>query len=525
MLAIFSSSFLLIDLAMLFDAPRSELFDFSPRFAANAAPAAICCFLDFAGIQLLRCSCLRRSQIASSTFSHRLTRAKANPIKGMAASLSDQVKVVRDAALALEPNCRGLLEAIGDAQFVLIGEASHGTHEFYATRAELTRRLIAEKDFHMIALEADWPDALRVNRYVRGTGSDSSADEALRDFQRFPQWMWRNTVMLEFVQWLRDWNGKLAQGKPAAGIYGMDLYSLHASIDSVLQYLDKVDPEAARRARNRYACFEHFGQDPQTYGYATTAGVAEPCEEEVVAQLTDLRRKYGELMGRDGQHASDEFFYAEQNARLVTNAERYYRSMFRGRESSWNLRDRHMTETLQALVNHFDSGRTKIVVWAHNSHLGDARATEMSARGELNVGQLVRERFGANAFAIGFSTYRGTVTAARDWGDPAERRNVRPGLAGSYEELFHETGVPRFWLDLREVDSGAIEVLSEPRVERAIGVIYRPETERWSHYFESRLPEQFDVMIHLDETRALEPLERTGEWERGELPETFPSTL
>src|SRR5438067_5927217 len=217
----------------------------------------------------------------------------------------------------------------------------------------------------------------------------------------------------------------------------MDLYSLHSSIEAVLRYLEKVDPDAAKRARHRYACFEFFGPDPQTYGYATTRGQVESCEDEVVAQLIELRRKYGELMSRNGNVAVDEFFYAEQNARLVANAERYYRSMFRGRDASWNLRDAHMTETLGALIGHFDSGRSKVVVWAHNSHLGDARATEMSKRGEWNVGQLTRERFGGRVFGIGFSTYSGTVTAARDWGDPAESRRVRPALVGSYEELFH----------------------------------------------------------------------------------------
>jgi len=237
-----------------------------------------------------------------------------------------------------------------------------------------------------------------------------------------------------------------------------------------------------------------------------------------------LRRKYGEFMSRDGQVAKDEFFYAEQNARLVTNAERYYRSMFREHEESWNLRDKHMTETLAALIGHFDSGRSKVIVWAHNSHLGDARATEMSARGECNVGQLTRERFGERVFGIGFSTYSGTVTAAHDWGDPAECRRVRPGLPGSYEELFHATEVPRFWLNLREANA-ATKLLRERRLQRAIGVIYRPETERWSHYFDACLPEQFDALIHLDETRALEPLERNSEWVRGELPETYPEGL
>ena len=267
-----------------------------------------------------------------------------------------------------------LIELAGEAQFVLIGEASHGTHDFYAPRAELTRRLIDEKGFRIVALEADWPDMLRVHRYVTGRANERGAAEALGDFRRFPAWMWRNTVMVEFVNLLRGWNLHPDRKNDRAGIFGMDLYSMHASMESVLGYLDKVDSEAARRARRRYSCFEHFGEDPQAYGYATTRGHSEPCEDEVVAQLIELRRKYGEFMSRDGQVAKDEFFYAEQNARLVTNAERYYRSMFHGREESWNLRDKHMTETLAALIGHFDSGRSKVIVWAHNSHLGDARA-------------------------------------------------------------------------------------------------------------------------------------------------------
>jgi erythromycin esterase-like protein len=416
-----------------------------------------------------------------------------------------------------------LIELAGDAQIVLIGEASHGTHDFYATRAELTRRLIEEKGFDLVALEADWPDMLRVHRYATGRTEEGDATEALGDFRRFPAWMWRNTVMVEFVEWLREWN--LAPGRDAGvGIFGMDLYSMHASMESVLGYLDKVDPDAARRARDRYGCFEFFGQDPQLYGYATTRGQAESCEDEVVAQLTDLRRKYGELIGRDGEIAEDEFFYAEQNARLVANAERYYRSMFRGRDESWNLRDAHMTETLRALLSRSKSGRSKVVVWAHNSHLGDARATEMSKRGEWNVGQLTRERFSERVFGIGFSTYSGTVTAARDWGGFAERRRVRPGLPGSYEELFHATGTPRFWLDLRERNA-TTDLLKARRLQRAIGVIYRPDTERWSHYFEACLPEQFDALIHFDETRALQPLEITSQWEEGELPVTYPEGL
>jgi erythromycin esterase-like protein len=331
--------------------------------------------------------------------------------------------------------------------------------------------------------------------------------------------MWRNTVIADFVSWLKQWN---VRNQNAAGIYGMDLYSMHRSIESVLEYLERNDPAAARRARDRYACFEHFSVEPQLYGQATVIRGKEPCEDEVIEQLVEMRRQYREFISRNGHTAEEEFFSAEQNARLVMNAERYYRAMFHGRDESWNLRDAHMFETLNELLAHLDSGRAKIVVWAHNSHLGDARATEMSERGELNVGQLVRERLGHRACAVGFSTYTGTVTAASDWGGPAERKRVRPALAGSYEELFHGTGMPAFWLDLREQNESTA-LLRKERIQRAIGVIYRPETERFSHYFAARLPEQFNAMIHFDETRALEPIERTSEWERGELPETYPS--
>jgi erythromycin esterase-like protein len=374
----------------------------------------------------------------------------------------------------------------------------------------------------VIAIEADWPDASRAHRYVRGMSDDADANTALSGFRRFPAWMWRNTVVVEFVEWLRKFNKDIDPKRAPAGFYGMDLYSLHASIDAVLSYLQKVDPDAAKRARLRYSCFDHFSREPQEYGYAATVGVTESCEDVVVEQLAELQRKAGEFLSRDGEVAAEELFFAEQNARLVKNAEQYYRSMFRGRASSWNLRDRHMVETIEALVAHLDGSRQpKAIIWAHNSHLGDARATEMSQHGELNVGQLICERFGKESVLIGFSTHHGTVTAASDWGERAERKNVRPALEGSYEELFHQTGLSRFWIALRNVGD-KVGVLYEPRLERANGVIYRPETERLSHYFHARLPKQFDAIIHIDETRAVEPLERTSIWDKGELPETYP---
>src|SRR6059058_736961 len=414
-----------------------------------------------------------------------------------------------------------LLELIGDARIVLLGEASHGTHEFYFERAEISKRLIAEKNFTVLAIEADWPDASRVHRYVRGSSNDANPSEALAGFRRFPAWMWRNTVVVEFVEWLRQFNKDVDPKRAPAGFYGMDLYSLHTSIDAVLEYLEKVDAEAARRARLRYSCFDHFSREPQEYGYATTVGAIESCEQAVIEQLTELQRKATELLSRDGEVAAEEFFFAEQNARLVKDAEQYYRAMFRGRASSWNLRDRHMVDTVESLVAHLNGSRQpKAIIWAHNSHLGDARATEMSHYGEVNVGELIRERFGNDSVLIGFTTHHGTVTAASDWGAPAERKNVRRALRGSYEALFHETGLPWFWIDLR--GAGQIGVLQQRRIERAIGVIYRPESERLSHYFHARLPEQFDAIIHIDETQAVEPLERTSIWEEGELPETYP---
>ena len=423
-----------------------------------------------------------------------------------------------------------LLEFIGSARFVLLGEASHGTHEFYRQRAQITKRLIQEKGFTAVAVEADWPDAYRINRYVRGQSEDADAVEALAGFKRFPAWMWRNADVLDFIGWLRSYNDSLAPGAEKAGFYGLDLYSLHASIEAVLHYLDKVDPAGAQRARHRYACFEHFGQDPQEYGYAAGLGLSHTCESEVVSQLIDLQRRAREYALRDGRVAADDFFYAEQNARLVKNAEHYYRTMFRGRVSSWNLRDMHMAETLDSLVEHFaqqgqeaKSGQeAKIVLWAHNSHLGDARATQMGRAGEWNVGQLVRQKHGRDSVAIGFTTYTGTVTAASNWGGPAERKRVRPGRMGSYEWLFHDTGMPAFLLTLPP-DTHVAKGLGEPMLERAIGVIYLPESELASHYFQARLADQFDAVIHFDQTRAVEPLERTGEWEVGEPAETFPS--
>lgn len=434
--------------------------------------------------------------------------------------------VIKDAARRLSGRHEDydpLLQRVGNARLCLLGEATHGTHEFYRERAEITKRLIKEKGYTAVAVEADWPDAFRVNRYVRGLSNDKDANEALDGFKRFPTWMWRNTVVIDFVEWLRDYNASLSQSAPRVGFYGLDLYSLYASIEAVLEYLKKIDPDAASRARYRYSCFEHFKENTQAYGYAASFGLSESCERDVIAQLMDLRRRAAEYASRDGRVALDEFFFAEQNARLVLNAERYYRTMFHGRVESWNLRDQHMAETLDALIDHLSAqgDPSKVAVWEHNSHLGDARSTYMSDYGELNVGQLVRERYGAEAVLVGFTTYTGTVTAASDWDGSAERKRVRPALENSYEDLFHQQEIGNFLIDLKP--GPAAVVLRRPLLERAIGVIYSPQTERQSHYFDARLADQFDVVIHFDETTALEPLERESLWESGEPPETYPT--
>jgi erythromycin esterase-like protein len=415
----------------------------------------------------------------------------------------------------------GLMQRVGDARFVLIGEASHGSHEFYRERAAITRRLIIERGFTAVAVEADWPDAYRVNRYVRGHGEDADANSALLGFKRFPSWMWRNTDVLGFVDWLRQHNRHAAR---MSGFYGLDLYSLQSSIAAVLEYLDRIDPAAARRARERYGCLDRYGADVQAYGYATGLQLAESCEEEVVTQLIELqRRAAADAMA--GARDGDAFFHAEQNARLVRNAEHYYRSLFRGRTNAWNVRDRHMMEMLQALDAHLSANGepARIVVWAHNSHLGDARATDMAGRGELNLGQLVREAWPDDSVLIGLSTYSGTVTAASDWDAPAQRKRVRPALPESHEALFHALGAGNFWLDLTRHPANA--ALRTPRLQRAIGVIYRPQTERQSHYYLAALAQQFDHVLHFDDTRAVKPLELTAGWHAGELPEAYPTGL
>jgi protein-L-isoaspartate(D-aspartate) O-methyltransferase len=414
----------------------------------------------------------------------------------------------------LEP----LVRRIGDARVVLIGEATHGTSEFYRMREQLTRRLIEKNGFRFVAIEGDWPDAARIDHYVRHFEFAASEWTA---FARFPTWMWRNTEVRGFVDWLRAFN---AGKEPAnrAAFHGLDLYSLHNSIRSVLDYLADVDPAAEEIARERYGCLTPWQSDPATYGRAALSGSYRSCEKEVVQMLSGILARGREYALRDGERYLD----AVQNARLVANAERYYRIMYYGSRASWNLRDTHMFETLTTLLD-FYGGDSKAVVWAHNSHVGDASATEMAIRGEHNLGQLCRRDFGNRAYLIGFGTYRGAVAAASDWDAPMQVMKVRPAEAKSYERQFHAAtqalAEPRFMLPMRTKRSVALrERLEIPRLERAIGVIYRPDTELASHYFQAILPRQFDEYIWFDETSAVTPF-ATHDLEG--MPDTYPFGL
>lgn len=392
-----------------------------------------------------------------------------------------------------------LLDRIGDSRVVLLGEATHGTSEFYRMRTRITKELILRRGFNFVAVEADWPDAARINQYARHC---PPRQEQWKAFTRFPTWMWRNREALELVEWLRAWNAEISDSERRASFYGLDLYSLFTSINAVISYLSSVDPAMAATARRRYGCLTPWERDPAVYGRAVLSGRYRACEAPVVAMLGEMLKKRIEYCERDGER----FFDAVQNARLVAAAERYYRAMFYGSVESWNLRDQHMFDTLERLLE-FHGPSSKGIVWEHNSHVGNAAATEMGARGELNVGQLSRTRFAERAFLVGFGTDHGTVAAASDWDEPMEIKRIRPSHEASYERLCHDSGVEAFMLHLREpVRPEVRDELGAARLERAIGVIYRPESELMSHYFHACLPRQFDEFIWFDETRAVSPL-------------------
>jgi protein-L-isoaspartate(D-aspartate) O-methyltransferase len=433
-------------------------------------------------------------------------RPRRRPLPERIAAAAEPFSSIENAQLD------GLLSRIGEAKVVLLGEATHGTSEFYSMRARITRALIEEKGFSIVAVEADWPDAGRIDHYVRHR---DAAPAEWKAFTRFPEWMWRNAEVEAFVEWLRRRNAGLAY-EERASFHGLDLYSLYTSIHAVLHYLEGVDPQAARIARSRYGCLTPWESDPATYGRMALAGRYRECETDVAAMLSDMLRKRAEYSARDGERFAD----AVHNARVVANAERYYRVMYYGAEESWNLRDRHMFETLEELLR-ARGPRAKAVVWEHNSHIGDARHTEMSARGELNLGQLCREKYGSAAYLVGFGTDSGTVAAADDWDGPMKIKDVQPSHVESYERQCHESAVASFFLPLNQ-DQELRRQLLAPRLERAIGVIYRPQTELASHYFQAVLPLQFDEYCWFDRTSAVRPLDTARL--RG-MPETYPFGL
>jgi len=454
-------------------------------------------------------------------------------------------------------NFASILNAVGDAEVVMIGEATHGTEEFYRLRAEITKTLIEEKGFSFVAVEGDWPDVYRVNRYAQMAQAeplDASAIEALRDFQRFPTWMWRNHIMANFTEWLKEHNSHIQDSKKRVGVYGLDLYSMFTSAHEVIHYLDEVDPSAAKLARRRYGTLDQYKDEPHDYAAAVMLGISPSCEKAVVQMLVDICRKGPEYLSNKGMVDGEELFYAQENAVVVKDAEEYYRKAYAGGAVTWNLRDRHMHNTLKEILQHYSQKRgwprPKAVVWAHNSHLGDARATSVSEMGEFNIGQLVRQTFGLNkSFNIGFSTYNGTVRAATKWGKPGEVMEINDARPESYEYLLHTAALRAaqaeetkkkplkdknkaegdgeemelesdenemdFAIVLRSnsedvpVDRNLVKMLKESRLERAIGVQYvkDPRKEIHAHYFDAVLPEQFDVVIHVDRTSALRALD------------------
>lgn len=403
-----------------------------------------------------------------------------------------------------DPDLQGLLSRIGDARVVLLGESTHGTEEFYRLRSTISRKLIEEKNFNLIALEADWPDVEGINSYIHGRA------ESWEGFHRFPEWMWRNTAFTDFTKTLRRYN-QSERNQPVS-IFGLDVYSLHASLSAVLDFLSKKDPKNLRLAEGARDCLQPWQDDPTLYGLAVWNEQIKPCENEVFALLRQLHSDLAKKSNSEG------LFSAAQNARVVKNAEEYYRVMYQGSVESWNLRDQHMFDTIQFLLEHHGPS-SKIIIWEHNSHIGNALATQMGSIGEHNVGQLCRQKFGKDAYLVGLMTDHGTVAAASHWGGPMQVISLQPTRADSYETLFHQTGLPHFLLPLRNQNEELLNALQRPRLERAVGVLYLPQSERTSHYFKANLAQQFDEVCWIDETHALTPTTFVTETEE---PDTFP---
>lgn len=430
----------------------------------------------------------------------------------------DQLDIVNLSKLILPFNSpkdySALLDDIGDASLVLIGEATHGSHEFYQVRASITKHLIEEKGFQVIAVEGDWPEVHNINTYIKAQSPSMDEYKALAAFDSFPSWVWYNYDILEFVRWLRNYNDQLIDTHAKVSIYGLDLYSFHSSMKIVIAYLEKHDPKAAELARVRYQCLRNYAKEPVNYAYAVQDGMVPGCKGKIYEQLIELLKI--ELQQREEPGTDlDEQLYITQSAKVVVGAESYYGALLKGPEITWNLRDKHMMETVGTLRQFYQNTLgyvPKMIIWAHNSHVGDARTTQTAHRKEINIGQLAKQQYKDDCYLIGFSTYTGEVTAASTWGGHTERKEVRPALPGSYEHIFHQLELPNFLLFLNEAIS-----LRQPRLQRAIGVIYRPETERMSHYYYSYLLGQFNAIIHIDKTTAVIPMYKAQAWDKGEL--------
>jgi erythromycin esterase len=432
------------------------------------------------------------------------------------ASRQDLRPLVEDAeriAHPLEQNqdLDALIDQIGGARFVLLGEASHGTSEFYSWRARLSQRLIEEKGFSFIAVEGDWPDCYKINRYVKNyENAGQSAYETLQAFDRWPSWMWANWEVAALAEWMRNYNQRSGR---AAGFYGLDVYSLWESMRSVMQYLEKKDPHMAQLAKNAIRCFEPYGENVQAYAWSTRMA-PESCEDEVIGLLSEMRQNPTRY-DSDPEAA----FNAEQNALVMVNAERYYRAMVRSDLNSWNVRDIHMMETLNRLMAHHGP-ESKAIVWAHNTHIGDARATDMARDGMVNLGQLVREEYGEeNACLVGFGTHHGTVIAGQAWDAPMEVMGVPDAVEGSWEDVLYQTGRADFFLLLGETRGS--KRFEQERGQRAIGVVYDPNRERYGNYVPTVLPARYDAFLFFAETRALHPLHLKIE-EKNQVPDTYP---
>ncbi|MCX7569235.1 erythromycin esterase family protein [Tumebacillus sp. DT12] len=411
------------------------------------------------------------------------------------------IEAIQNQSIRLDPEegLDALIDAIGEARYVLLGEASHGTSEFYTLRTEISKRLIERKGFHFLAVEGDWPSCYRLNRYVkRYEGADDNAAAAMGDFTRWPTWMWANREVIALADWMREHNAGRAAAE-RVGFYGIDVYSLWESMEAIIEYLEQTGAPELEQAKAAFSCFEPFARSEQTYGISA-AFLSESCENEVVKLLRDLQQKRGERRHADYQDG-EESLSAELNALAAVNAERYYRSMVRGGPDSWNVRDRHMVEALNRLMK-FHGSRAKTIIWEHNTHIGDARATDMAGEGMVNVGQLLREAYGDEVYAVGFGTHRGTVIAGREWGAPLQVMNVPRAEPGSWEDLLHRAGG---YDKLLLLGSGH-PLFQATLGHRAIGVVYHPEYERRGNYVPTRVAERYDAFLYVEESKALDPI-------------------